>query len=106
MMFADDTNLFFSKCNITVLFASSNNELGKINQWFFANELSFNVIKTKNPFFHKTSKKGDIQQKLPRLQIKSYNIERILSIEFLWVLLDENLGKTTFNLPKIKFLKI
>ena len=40
----------------------------------------------------KTSEKDDIPLKLPRLQINNYNIERILSIKFLGVLLDENLS--------------
>ena len=50
-----------------------------------------NVTKTKYSFFHKTSKKDDIPLKLPRLQINNYNIERIPSIRFPGVLLDENL---------------
>ena len=41
---------------------------------------------------HKTSKKDDIPLKLPRLQVNNYNIERIPSIKFLRVLLDENLS--------------
>ena len=42
-------------------------------------------------FFHETIKKDDIPLKLPRLQINTYNIERIPSMKFLGVLLDENL---------------
>ena len=91
-MFADDTNLFFSNCNIPVLFATVNSELSKISQWFLANKLSLNVTKTKYSFFHKTSKKDDIPLKLPRFQINSYNIERIPSIKFLGVLSDKNLS--------------
>ena len=91
-MFADDTNLFFSNYDIPVLFTTVNSELSKINQWFLANKLSLNVTKTKYSFFHKTSKKDDIQLKLPRLQINSYNTDRIPSIKFLGVLLDENLS--------------
>ena len=44
--FADDTNLFFSNCDIPVLFATVNSELRIINQWFLANKLSLNVTKT------------------------------------------------------------
>ena len=40
IMFADDTNLIFSNCDIPVLFATVNSELSKINQWLFANKLS------------------------------------------------------------------
>ena len=74
-MFADDTNMFFSNCNIPVLFATINSELSKISQWFLANKLSLNVTKTKYSFFHKTSEKGDIPLKLPRAQINNYNIK-------------------------------
>ena len=74
IMFADDANLFFSNCNIPVLFATVNSELRKISQWFLANKLSLNVTKTKYSFFHKTSKKDDIPLKLPRLQTNNYSI--------------------------------
>ena len=84
IMFADDTNLFFSNCDIPVLFATVNSELSKINQFFLANKLSLNVTKAKYSFFHKTSKKDDIPLKLPRFRKNSVN-------QFLRVLLDENL---------------
>ena len=103
IMFADETNLFFSSCDISVLFATVNNELSKINQWL----LSLNVTKAKYSFFYKTNKREDIALKLPRLQINNYNVVRIPSIKFLGVLLDENFhGKTTLYIRKTKFLKI
>ena len=81
--FSDDTNLFFSNCNM--LFATLNSELSKISKWFFANS-SLLMSQKQN-----TSEKNDIPLKLSRLQINNYNIERILSIKFLGVL-DENLS--------------
>ena len=92
IMFADDTNLFFSNCDIPVLFATANSEFSKINQWFLANKLSLNVTKTKYSFFRKTSKKDDIPPKLRKLQINNYNIERIPSIKCLGLLLDDHLS--------------
>ena len=53
---------------------------------------SLNVTKTKYSFFHKTRKKDGIPIELPRLQINNYNVERIPSIKFLGVLLDENIS--------------
>ena len=91
-MIADDTNMFFSNCDIPVLFATVNSELSKINQWFLDNKHSINVTKTKYSFFHNTSKKDDIPLKLLRLQINNYNIERTPSVKFLGVLLDGNLS--------------
>ena len=60
---AYDTNLFFSKYNIPVLFATANSELSKISHWFLFNKLSLNDTKTKYSFFHKTSKKDGIPLK-------------------------------------------
>ena len=92
VMLADDTNLSFSNCNIPVLFATVNHELSKISRWSLANKLFLNVTKTKYLFFHKTSKKDDTPLKLTRLQINNYNIQKTPSLNFLEVLLDENLS--------------
>ena len=94
IMYADDTNLFFSNCDIPVLFATVNSELSKITQWFLANKLLLNVAKTKYSFFYKTSKKEDIPLKFPRLQRNNYNIDRIPSVKFQGVSLAENLSWT------------
>ena len=53
IMFADDTNLFFSHRNISTLFLTVNNELHKIGELFKANRLSLNIKKTKHTFSHK-----------------------------------------------------
>ena len=74
------------------MLATVNGELSKISQWFLADKFSLNVTKAKYSFFHKTSKKGGIPLKLPRLQINNHNIERIPSIKFLGALLDEKLS--------------
>ena len=55
--FADDTNPFYSSKDVNVLFLTVNNDLKNFNQWFIANKLSPNMTKTKNSFFHKSSKK-------------------------------------------------
>ena len=83
IMFANDTNLFFSNCNIPVLLVTVNSELSKISQGFLANKLSLNVTITKYSVFQK-SEKDNILLKLRRLQINNYNMERISSIKFLW----------------------
>ena len=57
IMFADDTNLSFSNCDIPVLFATVNSELSKINQWFLANKLFLNVTKKSIHFSIKLVKK-------------------------------------------------
>ena len=40
IIFADDTNLFFSHEKIKELFQTANLELNKVSKWFNANKLS------------------------------------------------------------------
>ena len=89
IMFADDTNLFYTHSNIQKLFSTMNEELASINQWFTSNKHSLNAKKTKYSCFHKPSKKDDIPLMLPKLTISNHVIERQESIKFLGVLLDE-----------------
>ena len=69
-----------------------NQELQKVNGCFEANKLSLNIGKTKYFLFHKPSRKDDLPLLLPRLPIKMHKVERVKSIKFLGVLLDENLS--------------
>ena len=91
-MFADNTNFFFEHSNINTLFKTVNDELIKINEWFSANKLSLNVEKTKFSLFHKLGKKYSIPSHLPTLKINNHDIERVNTMKFLGVLLDDNLS--------------
>ena len=91
IMFADDTNLFYSHHNIKQLFTAVNKELQKLGDWLTSNKLSLNIKKTKYTFFHKNSVKGSIPLKLPDLHIFNKTIERTSSIKFLGVILDEHI---------------
>ena len=42
IMFADDTNLFYTHSNIQKLFSTMNKELASINQWFTSNKWNLN----------------------------------------------------------------
>ena len=88
IMFADDTNLFFSNKNITTLFKTVNEELTHVNEWFKVNKLSLNSSKTKYTFFHKPKISDDIPLKLPMLYNGS-EIKREYQLKFLGVILDE-----------------
>ena len=46
ILFADDTNLFFSSHDLNQLVTAVNGELEKLTDWFKANKLSLNVKKT------------------------------------------------------------
>ena len=61
-------------------------------EWFLANKLSLNVGKTKFSLFHKSGKKYSIPSHLPTLKINNHDIERINTMKFLGVLLDDNLS--------------
>ena len=91
VMFADDTNLFFSHSDINHLFEKMNKELTNVSDWFNVNKLSLNVKKAKYSFFHKSSKKDNIRQRLPNLNINELTVECESSIKFLGVWIDENL---------------
>ena len=97
-MFADDTNLFYSNKDINFAFLKVNDELQKINEWFISNKFSLNVKKNKYSFFQKSCKKDDIPLVLPKLNIDNSEIARTESVEFLGVLLDENLSWKTYKI--------
>ena len=64
----------------------------KIIEWFSANKLSPNVGKSKFSLFHNAGKKYSIPSYLPTLKINNDDIERVNTIKFLGVLLDDNLS--------------
>ena len=106
ILFADDTNLFYSHKNINVLFETMTKELADVNEWFKANKVSLNVGKTKYTFFHKLSVTNDIPLKLPDLIINNKKIERKYTMKFLGVLMDENLTwRNHINLIETKIAK-
>ena len=92
IMFADGTNFFFEHSNINTLFKTVNDELIKINEWLSANKLSLNAGKTKFSLFHKSAKKYSIPSHLLTLKINNHDIERVNTMKFLGVLLDDNLS--------------
>ena len=51
ILFADDTNLFFSHPDPNVLLRTINDELMNVTQWIRANKLSLNLQKTKFMLF-------------------------------------------------------
>ena len=76
IIFADDTNLFYTHSNIQKLLSTMDEERASINQWFRSNKLSSNAKKTKIFLFHKPSKRDDIPLMSPKLNISNHVIER------------------------------
>ena len=57
IMFADDTNLFYSRKDNKTLFHTVNTKLVKVNHWLKTNKLSSNVKKSNCTLFYKPSTK-------------------------------------------------
>ena len=92
IMFADDTNHFYTHSDIQKLFLTMNEELASIDRRFTSKKFSLNAKKTKHSFFHNPSKEHDIPRMLPKLTISNHVIDRQEFIKMLEVLLDENLN--------------
>ena len=90
-LLADNTYLLYEHKNIIKLFATVNEELININDWFMANKLSLNVGETKCSLFHKPSRVNDLSLQLPKLSINNQEIKRTCYPKFFGVILDENL---------------
>lgn len=91
IMFADDTNLFYSHKNINELFKTVNIELEKVSDWLLANKLSINISKTKFSIFHSSQKKKSVIDLQP-LKFNDVEIVRSNVNKFLGILLDENIS--------------
>ena len=78
-LFADDTNLFYSNKNLSLLKSNINTHLEYINLWLSCNKLSLNVTKTNFVIFHTPQKKLPF---IPRLNMNKKLIKKktILSI--------------------------
>ena len=92
IMFADDTNLFYSSNSVRDLFTTVNNELKEISDWFKSNKLSLNVKKTKYTLFCSTQVKRKLPKEMPKLQIENNEILREEVTKFLGVLIDSNIS--------------
>ena len=88
MLFAEDTNCILSDTDPKKLEENVNKELAKIKDFFDANDLSINVLKTS--FIHiKTNKLDNIKF---NIKLGNENINQEKHIEFLGVIIDENLN--------------
>ena len=87
ILFADDSNLFFSHDNPHTLVNTINSELKKITQWIRANKLSLNLQKTKYMLFSNTL------ETLPTdIIFDDTRLENVSNIKFLGVFVDNKLS--------------
>ena len=85
--FADDTNLFYSHDDPAQLAEIVNTELKIILQWVRANKLSLNLRKTKYMLFSRTIDTLPVD-----IVFEDYRLERVSSIKFLGVTVDNKLS--------------
>ena len=86
IIFADDTNIFYSSENIKTLEKTMNDELAKLVSWFKANKLSLNINKTNFMMF--TKKRND---RKVNISIDNIKISEVKETKFLGVIIDNNL---------------
>ena len=89
VLFADDTNIFFSGKDLCTISTILNTELEKISTWLEANILSLNLDKTKFMLFR--TRKKQVSQTF-NLYIDNHLIEQTKEIRLLGVILDEVLS--------------
>ena len=89
ILFADDTNLFFSHKDPIQLTKILYTEIEKLSDWFKSNKLSLNLQKTKFIVFKPRQKKYNHTF---QLTINNEAVEQVKEIVFLGVILDEELS--------------
>ena len=89
VLFADDTNLFFSHNDLSYLMDTINSEMIQLSNWSLANKLSINVKKSNFMIFKPRQNRQKIDLKI---EINSYRIEKVREVVFLGVILDEHIS--------------
>ena len=86
ILFADDTNIFFSHNNLPLLMNIINSEMNKLSEWFRANKLSINAKKSNYMIFRPRQKRQILDL---TLELNGYKIDQVKEVMFLGVILDE-----------------
>ena len=92
LLYADDIVVYISGKNVNNLITSLNNELILFNNWFIKNCLSLNINKSNFIIFHSCRKVIECN---PSLSINNISFNRVSSIRYLGVLMDEHLSWLT-----------
>ena len=92
VMFADDTNVFINHKHINEVYNKAQHELNNITYWLSANRLSLNISKTKYIIFNSNRKKYSRNNTIAVPCINNIPLERVDTMSFLGVILQENLS--------------
>ena len=102
ILFADDTNLFFSGKCIKYICKVMSMELIKLKSWFALNKLSLNISNTNYIVFGKVAK-----DELIDVSIDEFILTRVRSTKFLGVQIDVGLNsKEHIKLVTSKLIKV
>ena len=111
MMFADDTNIFMSNKNLHLLKEDAESIMNKLCAWFKCNRLTLSIEKTNYSIFHRHRTK--IPSFLDNLKFEQHSIQRLTTVKYLGLYLDDKLTwtdhttQTSKKLTKIiSFVKI
>jgi Reverse transcriptase (RNA-dependent DNA polymerase) len=90
ILFADDTNVFYSHGSLQTLFEIVNAELSLAADWFCANKLTLNLDKTNFIIFKSHRKIGPLDNQMS-LYINDVPITQVTSTKFLGVYVDHHM---------------
>ena len=98
VLFADDTNMFITGCNVNEMCNQLNADLFRVREWLHCNKLSLNVLKTHYMIFTPRNKiVADIS-----IIIDSTKISRVYVTKFLGVQIDSKLSWECISIIFVK----
>ncbi len=93
ILFADDTTVFYSNKNLSILCSTMNTELKEISNWFKANKLSLNASKTNLMYLGTSKQTGSIKESSDHnIYLDGCKLNRVQDAKFLGITIDENLS--------------
>ena len=87
ILYADDTNAFYSNPCLKTLYNTIQNEMNKVVKWLNANKLSINAPKTKFVIF----KSKSLLNTYNTIKINNDLVKQVTFVKFLGVIIDEEL---------------
>ena len=87
ILFADDTNIFFSYRDQNYLVETINSEMNMLTEWFKCNKLSLNAKESSVMIFQPRQKRETLDFSI---SLNSTHINRVKEVVFLGVVLDEH----------------
>ena len=92
ILFADDTTVFYSHQNLSVLCSTLNRELKEVSNWFKANKLSLNAKKTNLMYLGTRSQTNiAIDNNYFDIYLDGCKLTRVFEAKFLGIIIDENM---------------